>query len=91
MNFVIGTLEAIKPVLYGKMGETAKESTKGILWLALRNTLTILHPFMPFVTEEIWHKLPGTKDSIMISTYPSKKQDFTFMGPDKHAEAEMSL
>jgi valyl-tRNA synthetase len=49
------------------------------MWLALRNTLTILHPFMPFVTEEIWHKLPGTKGSIMTATYPSKKQDFTFM------------
>jgi valyl-tRNA synthetase len=84
-------LEAIKPVLYGNMGETAKESTKGVLWLALRNTLTILHPFMPFVTEEIWHKLPGTKDSIMTATYPSKKQDFTFISVDQHAEAEMSL
>jgi valyl-tRNA synthetase len=84
-------LEAIKPVLYGKMGENAKEATKGVLWLALRNTLTILHPFMPFVTEEIWHKLPGTKGSVMTATYPSKKQDINFMGADMNAESAMSL
>ncbi len=84
-------IEAIKPVLYGNMGENARESTKGVLWLTLRNTLTILHPFMPFVTEEIRHKLPGTEGSIMTATYPSKKQDFTVMVEDKNAETEMSL
>jgi valyl-tRNA synthetase len=84
-------LEAIKPVLYGKMGENAKESTQAILWLALRDTLKILHPFMPFVTEEIWHKLPGTKGSIMTATYPSKKEDFESTYSDGIAETEMTL
>ena len=85
-------IEAIKPVLYGNMGENAKESTKAVLWLALRNTLTILHPFMPFVTEEIWHKLPGAKGSIMFSSYPSKNQDTRLScREDKNAETEMSL
>jgi valyl-tRNA synthetase len=84
-------IEAIKPVLYGKLGENARESTKGVLWLVLRNTLTILHPFMPFVTEEIRHKLPGTEGSIMTAAYPSKSQDFTVMVEDKNAETEMSL
>jgi valyl-tRNA synthetase len=84
-------LEAIKPVLYGKMGEDAKESTKGILWQILRNTLIILHPFMPFVTEEIWHKLPGTKDSILNASYGPEKQDSTFIRPDETAESDMSL
>ncbi len=84
-------LEAIKPVLYGKMGEDAKESTKGILWQILRNTLIILHPFMPFVTEEIWHKLPGTKDSILNASYEPEKQDSSFIRPDETAESDMSL
>lgn len=84
-------LEAIKPILYGKMGEDAKKSTEGILWQILRNTLIILHPFMPFVTEEIWHKLPGSKDSILKASYGAEKQDSTFIRPDETAESDMSL
>ncbi|MFO8082923.1 MAG: valine--tRNA ligase [Desulfobacterales bacterium] len=84
-------LEAIKPVLYGKMGQDAKEATKGVLWLTLRNTLIILHPFMPFVTEEIWHNLPGTEGSIMTASYRSEKNEPTIIKPDENAETQMAL
>jgi valyl-tRNA synthetase len=36
----------------------------------LEATLRLLHPFMPFITEEIWQRLPGTGESIMIASYP---------------------
>jgi valyl-tRNA synthetase len=84
-------LEAIKPVLYGKMGQDAKEATKGVLWLTLRNTLIILHPFMPFVTEEIWQNLPGTEGSIMKASFRSEKKESTIIKPDKNAETQMAL
>ncbi|MFZ5563825.1 MAG: valine--tRNA ligase, partial [Thermodesulfobacteriota bacterium] len=58
-------LEAAKPDLYGKNGEDRKEKTKQVLWHVLRDTLILLHPIVPFVTEEIWHALPGTRGSVM--------------------------
>jgi valyl-tRNA synthetase len=72
-------LEIIKPVLYGTLplsDGTAKTSspeyvtTRFILWSALNETLRLLHPFIPFVTEEIWDKLPGTEGSIMKAEFP---------------------
>ncbi|MBU4002544.1 MAG: valine--tRNA ligase, partial [Proteobacteria bacterium] len=84
-------LEAIKPSLYGHLGEEHKESTLKTLWHALRETLILLHPFIPFVTEEIWHKLPGTKGSVSQMSFLLDRPDaFTGMKNEK-AEAEMTL
>ncbi len=66
-------LEAIKPALYGRQGPDQQEATMGVLWFTLRDTLVLLHPFMPFVTEEIWHKLPGVTGSIMQAEFPTAK------------------
>ena len=63
-------LEAVKPALYGKEGEPILEQTRAVLWHVLKNTLICLHPFVPFVTEEIWHMLPGTQGSIMNAGLP---------------------
>ncbi len=84
-------VEAIKPALYGKKGEDAMESSRATLWLVLRNTLVLLHPFMPFVTEEIWSKLPRTQGSIMAAEFPSVDKEKFPMKPDPSAEAEMNL
>ena len=48
-------------------------------------TLVLLHPFAPFVTEEIWHSLPGTEGSIMKASWPGKIQP----GNDPAAEKQM--
>jgi valyl-tRNA synthetase len=61
-------IEAIKPVLYGA-DEAAKLNTQKILYFVLGNTMKLLHPFMPFITEEIWNML-GKKDSIMTGAWP---------------------
>jgi valyl-tRNA synthetase len=63
-------LEAVKPVLYGKKGEEEKAATIAVLWRVLKDTTILLHPFIPFVTEEIWDKIPGTQGSIMKADYP---------------------
>jgi len=83
-------LEAVKPTLYGKKGTDRKEATLSVLWRVLHDTLILLHPFIPFVTEEIWHKLPGAKDSVMKSTFPLDADD-TGLYQDSQAESTMSL
>ncbi|MBW2538658.1 MAG: valine--tRNA ligase [Deltaproteobacteria bacterium] len=78
-------LEAIKPALYGKKGKAQQEASVSVLWRVLKDTLVLLHPFIPFVTEEIWHKLPGTEKSIMQATFPTALSD------DVEAESKMDL
>ena len=65
-------LELSKPHLYG--GNDRKE-TQNILVYVLGNCLRLLHPFMPFITEEIHSKLPGTSGSIMEDSFPEYKED----------------
>jgi valyl-tRNA synthetase len=84
-------LEAIKPILYGKSETGSKETTLAVLGTVLRNTLILLHPFIPFVTEEIWHQLPGAEGSIMRAAFPSDQDAFTQISPDAEAEAQMAL
>jgi len=84
-------LEAIKPDLYGNFGEDRKEASLGVLWHVLRNTLILLHPFIPFITEEIWHHLPGTEGSIMSATFPSPGADTAVPMPSPDAEPAMDL
>jgi valyl-tRNA synthetase len=83
-------LEAIKPVLYDKEETNRKEATLSVLWRVLHDTLILLHPFIPFVTEEIWDKLPETKDSIMKSTFPLDAAD-NGLYRDMEAESTMEL
>jgi len=85
-------LEAIKPILYGDADRGNQEATLGVLRQVLRDTLVLLHPFAPFVTEEIWHKLPGTRGSIMKAVFPLDDSDSTAIRrPDIDAEAQMEL
>ena len=81
-------LEAVKPALYDKEEQAKAEATRAVLWRVLRDTLTLLHPFIPFVTEEIWQHMPGTDSSIMLAAHPADAAE-KFQHPD--AEAEMSL
>lgn len=67
-------IEIIKPIMSGT-DEVAKKQTRDALWICLDAGLRLLHPFMPFVTEELWQRLPRTRDentpkSIMIADYP---------------------
>jgi len=64
-------LEESKPLLYGD-DETLKASRVRCLYAILTETLTLLHPFMPFVTEEIYSALPKKEsDLLMVAQWPS--------------------
>ncbi len=81
-------LEIIKPALYDDSDEARQTAAKGVLWCVLKNLLILLHPFMPFVTEELWHKLPGTQGSIMQAAFPT---DLKEQPADEESEAIMAL
>lgn len=55
--------------------EELKEETQAVLWTVLRDSLALLHPFIPFVTEELWSylpgRVPGKEGSLMIHPYPA--------------------
>jgi valyl-tRNA synthetase len=63
--------------------EAAAETTRQVLGFVLDQLLRLLHPVMPFVTEELWTALTG-EDSVMVSAWP------TFAFADRAAEAEIS-
>jgi valyl-tRNA synthetase len=82
-------LEAVKPALYDKEGPQAKEATRSALWRVLHDTLILLHPFIPFVTEEIWHYMPGTSGSVMKAEYPEYAEDAEKAEQNLQAESKM--
>ncbi len=84
-------LEAIKPTLYDETRGPSRMATKQVLWTTLKDILILLHPFAPFVTEEIWDKLPGTEGSIMLATYPSPDRYVADIHKLGNAGEEMSL
>ncbi|SDE45283.1 valyl-tRNA synthetase [Bhargavaea beijingensis] len=62
-------IEMAKLPLYGE-DEAAKKTTRSILAYVLDNTMRLLHPFMPFITEEIWQSLPHEGESIVTAKWP---------------------
>ncbi len=64
-------IEMVKPVLLGRHGvEADAKRARRVLLEVLDRSLRLLHPFMPFVTEEIWQKLGGVEPSVMVAPYP---------------------
>ncbi len=64
-------IELVKDDLY-RGDEMRQRTARYVLWLVLEHLLRLLHPFMPFITEEIWQALPkpATVESIMLAAYP---------------------
>ena len=58
--------------------EKAAQTARDMLVYIMSNTLKLLHPFMPFITEEIWQTLPHEGESIMISAWPVYKDEYDF-------------
>ncbi|MDY7036509.1 MAG: class I tRNA ligase family protein, partial [Thermodesulfobacteriota bacterium] len=67
-------LEMAKQGIYSH-DETVKQSSRFVLQEVLMAVLKLLHPFMPFITEELWQRLPGSQGSIMVAEFP-KGSDF---------------
>jgi valyl-tRNA synthetase len=64
-------LEISKPMLFGERGAPAQAAAHATLHAVLGDALKLLHPFMPFVTEELWQALGRGPDSIMVQPYPA--------------------
>jgi len=79
-------VEFIKPRLYQEKDKIERQTAQYILWITLDNILRLLHPFMPFITEEIWQRLAHKGESIMISSWPQYKDEYV----DKDAEEKMN-
>ena len=70
-------IEMVKPVLLGRHGSEAdQQRAKRVLLEVLDRSLRLLHPFMPFITDEIWQKLGGVEPSIMVALYPTAEEMF---------------
>ena len=79
-------IELAKSRLYNKENAAGKETAQYVLSYVLSQTLQLLHPFMPFITEEIWQALPHQENSIMIAPWPKCRQEFI----DNTAEQQMT-
>ncbi len=77
-------IEMVKPRLYGT-DRASKEAALWTLKTVLVDALKLLHPFMPFITEEIYDSLTD-EESIMISEYPVRREDFSFKKEEQRVE-----
>jgi valyl-tRNA synthetase len=80
-------LELIKPVLYSRDQSPRRRAAQQTLLATLKTLLKLLHPFMPFLTEEIWQTAVADGASIMVSPYPEPDKGFE----DEEAERRMGL
>ena len=84
-------LELAKSALRGDANESDKLETQQTLLLVLEASLRLLHPLIPYITEDLWQRLPrlaDRKDSIALAPYPTTQE---FPADDSAALAEMAL
>lgn len=63
-------IELIKPRLYGRLGDVSRKDAQKTAVFVLKNACVLLHPFMPFITEEIWQHFSINEKSIMVTQWP---------------------
>ncbi|KAJ2663308.1 valine--tRNA ligase [Coemansia sp. RSA 1200] len=84
-------IEYIKPITTPDADPSARRSAQQTLYTCLDEGLKLLHPFMPFVTEELWQRLPrrssGSATSICIASYPEPRSDYD----DSKVEADFEI
>jgi len=83
-------IELAKPRLYDQENEQQRDVVLYTLTYILSNTLKLLHPFMPFITEEIWQHLPHEGESIMISPWPEYNENEVDAKAEDQMEAIMN-
>jgi valyl-tRNA synthetase len=76
-------IEFSKPRLYQRENDLERRATQAVLIRVLRQTMELLHPFMPFLTEEIWQALPHLGESVMIAKWPCPSEKLLFEGVEK--------
>ncbi|KAJ0247561.1 hypothetical protein HA466_0160050 [Hirschfeldia incana] len=89
-------IEAIKPYFANAAAAASERAhAQDALWVSLETGLRLLHPFMPFVTEELWQRLPSPmgcerKASIMICDYPSPIENWSNEKVEKEMETVLA-
>lgn len=68
-------LELIKPVFAGDAGSPPAVETRAVAGWALDQILVMLHPFMPFITEELWHKLGARENELILAQWPAPEAE----------------
>ena len=81
-------IELTKARLYGE-DESRKQTAIQVLVYVLDQILRLLHPFMPFITEEIWQSLPHQGDSLMIAQWPQYTEALNFKAEAEAMESVM--
>ena len=88
-NFCDWYIEIVKPRLQNKDDVQANENAQKVLCYVLSNTMKLLHPFMPFITETIWQALPHDGESIMVSKWPEYQDSLNFAVEAEQVETIM--
>ena len=83
-------IELSKPALYGE-DEKKKSDALSVLCFVLENALKLLHPFIPFVTEEIYANLPTVEGSIMVADFPRYNSKMAYKKEAKAFEGVMEI
>lgn len=81
-------IELTKARLQGE-DEEAKRNAQQVLCYVLTETLKLLHPFMPYITEEIWQALPHQGDYLMLQQWPEYHAELSFPQEEKAMELIM--
>ena len=82
-------IELTKPRLSGE-NEESKLAAQKVLLYVLTEILKLLHPFMPFITEEIWQALPHGGEALMIERYPEYRSELSFPADEQNFEMVMT-
>ncbi len=84
-------LEYTKPIVYGDANPN-KKATQMVLAVTLNRIMRLLHPFAPFISEEIFQKLPIRSEALVIEEYPTQYNDEEWLSigsPEAHFEFEL--
>lgn len=85
-------IELVKPRLFETNTDAeSNRSAQSVLLYVLLKTLALLHPFMPFITEEIWQTLPHDGKALIVAEYPSYDPELDFASDSEQMEQIMAL
>ena len=83
-------IEISKARLFGD-DNAAKDTARSVLLYVFSGTLSLLHPFMPFITEEIWQALPHKGEALMVSSWPEFDSGLDFRNEETEFERIMEV